>query len=399
MPRALPLAFALLCVAATAPAATRHTVALSNFAFTPTSLTISVGDTVRWQNPATAQTHTVTNGTGQADPAAGTLFDATVSGANAWFQYVFSAPGTVPVFCRPHESLVMKMTIVVQVPNDPPLIAAIGPQSVNEGETLTVTPSASDANGDALSWVGGNLPAGASVDPATGVLTWTPEYTQAGTYPGVSLTADDGHGGSGSVSFTITVANVNRAPQVTAVPDQLAPEQELLVVAPGGSDPDGEPLAWEETGLPPGAQFDASDGSFVWTPGAADVGNVLPVTLTARDPGGLSAATSFTITVTLSPSTVLLERLGPPRGVAIAAVAPSPFRDRVECVVGTPAARRLAVSVWRVDGRRVVTLRDGAFAAGYTRLVWEARDVPAGQYLLRVEDGRSVRARRIVKLP
>jgi hypothetical protein len=102
--------------------------------------------------------------------------------------------------------------------NCPPVVAMIPNQTVAENATLTVTPSASDPDGDTLSWSGTNLPAGAVVNAQTGVLTWTPTFTQAGTYAGVTLTANDGHGGSASRSFTITVTNTPRD-IVEAVPD------------------------------------------------------------------------------------------------------------------------------------------------------------------------------------
>jgi hypothetical protein len=93
------------------------------------------------------------------------------------------------------------------VANQPPVVNAIPDQTVAATTTLTVTPTGSDPDGDVLTWSGSNLPAGATVNPATGVFTWTPPGDAVGTYPGVTLTADDGHGGSASESFTITVTN------------------------------------------------------------------------------------------------------------------------------------------------------------------------------------------------
>ncbi len=89
--------------------------------------------------------------------------------------------------------------------NCAPEIAAIAPQIVTELGTLTVTPAASDGDGDALAWTGGNLPLGAVVDPVTGEFAWTPMLGAAGSYSGITLTADDGHGGVTSRSFDVTV--------------------------------------------------------------------------------------------------------------------------------------------------------------------------------------------------
>lgn len=91
-----------------------HTVTQINLTFSPSSLTIAAGDTVRWVR--TAGSHTVTNGTGAADPNAGTLFDAPLNLTTPSFEYVFTVPATYPYFCRPHESFGMTGTITVDPP-------------------------------------------------------------------------------------------------------------------------------------------------------------------------------------------------------------------------------------------------------------------------------------------
>lgn len=102
---------AALSVADSATAIT-HVVSQQNFGFTPSNLVINVGDTVRWE--WSSFSHTVTNGTGTTDPAVGTLFDAPLTGASPVFSYTFTAPGTVPYFCRPHLLMGMTGTVVVQ---------------------------------------------------------------------------------------------------------------------------------------------------------------------------------------------------------------------------------------------------------------------------------------------
>ena len=58
----------------------------------------------------------------------------------------------------------------------------------------------------------GILPPGIAFDPATGQLTGTP--TQDGEFPGIVIAASDGHGGSGSQTYTLTInhAGVNGLP-------------------------------------------------------------------------------------------------------------------------------------------------------------------------------------------
>ena len=74
-------------------------------------LVINVGDTVRWMSTGLPP-HTVTSGPGSNDPSAGALFDQLLP-AGATFEFTFTASGTFPYFCRPHENVDMRGTVVV----------------------------------------------------------------------------------------------------------------------------------------------------------------------------------------------------------------------------------------------------------------------------------------------
>ena len=76
--------------------------------------------------------------------------------------------------------------------NVAPVLKAIGNKSINEGTILSFTISASDANGDALTYSASNLPVGATFDPATQTFTWTPSQSQADVYTGVRFQVSDG---------------------------------------------------------------------------------------------------------------------------------------------------------------------------------------------------------------
>ncbi len=89
--------------------------------------------------------------------------------------------------------------------NRPPDLASIGDKTVNEGQLLTFTVFASDMDGDALTYSASGLPAGAVFDAATQVFSWTPSFTQSGSY---SVTFDVSDG-TFSVSETITITVVD----------------------------------------------------------------------------------------------------------------------------------------------------------------------------------------------
>jgi hypothetical protein len=87
--------------------------------------------------------------------------------------------------------------------NSAPVLDAIGAKSSNEGDSLNFSISATDANGDELSYSASGLPDGASFDPATTTFSWTPRYDQAGVYT-VHFQVSDGQL-TDSEDVTITV--------------------------------------------------------------------------------------------------------------------------------------------------------------------------------------------------
>jgi hypothetical protein len=78
--------------------------------------------------------------------------------------------------------------VSVSSDNLAPVLDPVGNKSVNEGQLLQFTVTASDPDGDNLTYSAGSLPAGASFDPGTQTFTWTPGYSQSGTYSNVLFT-------------------------------------------------------------------------------------------------------------------------------------------------------------------------------------------------------------------
>jgi hypothetical protein len=100
--------------------------------------------------------------------------------------------------------------------NQPPELAPIGNRSVVEGQTLTFTATASDPDSATLVFsLDQGAPAGAFINPFTGVFSWTPTAAQA---PGVNLitvrVTDDG---SPALDDSETIAvTVYAAPRFTS---------------------------------------------------------------------------------------------------------------------------------------------------------------------------------------
>ena len=86
-----------------------------------------------------------------------------------------------------------EITITVGNVNRPPTLNPIGNKTGNEGALLEFTLTATDPDGDTLTYSASNLPAGATFNPATQAFSWTPEYGQAGSYTGIHFETTDGN--------------------------------------------------------------------------------------------------------------------------------------------------------------------------------------------------------------
>jgi len=88
---------------ATSSGATK-TVAIKNYAYSPASLTINVGDTVTWTNEDTAP-HTVTVTSGPVK------FDSGSLAKGQSFSYTFTVAGTYSYYCAVHPDMVGQVVV------------------------------------------------------------------------------------------------------------------------------------------------------------------------------------------------------------------------------------------------------------------------------------------------
>jgi hypothetical protein len=233
------------------------------------------------------------------DPATRTFsWTPTYSQAGTYANVAFGVAddGTPPL--NDYEAI----TITVNDVNRAPVLAAIGDKSVDEGATLGFTLSASDGDGDGVTFSATNLPTGATLNPATGAFSWTPTHEQSGSYPGVVLTAtDDGTPGlSDSETITITVDDVNAPPVLAAIGDRSVSEGATLSFTVSASDVDpANTLTFSASNLPTGAAFDRVTRAFSWTPDHTQAGAHAGVVFTVTDDGTPSGNDSETITITV----------------------------------------------------------------------------------------------------
>ncbi|HEU0224613.1 MAG TPA: putative Ig domain-containing protein [Steroidobacteraceae bacterium] len=92
--------------------------------------------------------------------------------------------------------------------NTAPTIEGTPPTSAREGQVYAFAPTASDGDGDPLTFSILNRPAWASFDSATGALSGTPATGTVGTYSDITIRVSDGVATASLPAFSISVQQV-----------------------------------------------------------------------------------------------------------------------------------------------------------------------------------------------
>jgi hypothetical protein len=113
--------------------------------------------------------------------------------------------------------------------NSAPRITGAPTTTVLQGNAYLFTPSATDADGNPLTFSVANLPGWATFNSSTGRISGTPTAAQVGTYSNITISVSDGSATASLPSFSI---------QVVA----LATGSVTLSWTPPTSNTDGSPL-------------------------------------------------------------------------------------------------------------------------------------------------------------
>ena len=199
-------------------------------------------------------------------------------------------------------------TVTVTDTNQAPVLAAISDQTIAEGDTLTLTATATDSDipADTLTYsLDTGFPSGAQINPTTGQFTWTPNESQGpGTHTITVRVTDSGTPTlSDTETFTVTVTGTNQAPVLAAISDQTIAEAATLTLTATATDSDipADSLTYSlDAGFPSGAQINPTTGQFTWTPNESQGPGTHTITVRVTDSGTptLSDTETFTVTVT-----------------------------------------------------------------------------------------------------
>lgn len=175
-----------------------------------------------------------------------------------------------------------------------PAIQSIPPTVAIVGKTLTYDVDAIDADSTALIYSLTVAPAGMSIVPATGVITWTPQATQVGDQT-VSITVSDGLN-SRTQTFILSVFGVTQ--ELASVPILSATGGTVTVSAPTSS-LNGLTLTFPPNALPGDTTIKVLEITTSSLPGGGQPGVLRGISL---EPNGLVLNSPVTVTIPFDPA-------------------------------------------------------------------------------------------------
>ncbi|MCA9078376.1 MAG: putative Ig domain-containing protein [Planctomycetaceae bacterium] len=221
-------------------------VALGNTWTLGTTATDPDGDTVTYSvvGAPTGVTVNSTNGTVSWTPAAGDV---------GLHQVVLRATDPYGL----SDDLVLTVSVYDGVPNRTPYFTTSPVVDAFANTAYTYDADAADPDGDVLTYSvvsvtvdgqPGYTVTGFDIDPATGIVDWTPPGELQGESLSVVLKADDGRGGTSQQPYTLLVHEdpLNRPPVIVSDPDRFF-QLSTPVFGPfvGNVDPESLPLRLE----------------------------------------------------------------------------------------------------------------------------------------------------------
>jgi hypothetical protein len=189
-------------------------------------------------------------------------------------------------------------------PNNPPVISGTPTASVLVGESWEFQPTASDPDGDSLSFSISNKPVWLNFDPATGRLSGTPADADVGIHSFITITVSDGQASVSLEPFSVTVSAPppppppNNPPTISGSPDTALVVGNPWSFTPTASDADGDSLTFSISGRPGWLNFNSATGQLSGTPSSTDVGVHQDIVISVSDGQSTADLAPFSLTVT-----------------------------------------------------------------------------------------------------
>jgi hypothetical protein len=199
------------------------------------------------------------------------------------------------------------VTTVTLVNTAPTISFGGGTVAINEGDTLSITPTVSDSDlpPDSFTFaLGAGAPFAATINPSSGLITWpTTELNGPSTNTITVIVTDNGFPPlSATGAVTVVVHELNSAPVLAAITNYTIAEGTILSVTNVAVDYDLPPnsLTFSLAGVvPDGAGIDPVSGIFTWQPSNTQgpSTNLFTVVVTDNGTPPLSDTQQFSVIV------------------------------------------------------------------------------------------------------
>jgi Putative Ig domain len=190
---------------------------------------------------------------------------------------------------------------IQDIDNQAPTISGTPATSATVGLAYSFTPSASDADGNALTYSISNKPSWASFSTATGALNGMP--AAVGTFSSILISVSDGRASTSLPAFAINVQDVpNNAPTIGGTPAGSVMVGASYSFTPTAADADGDTLTYSIANKPSWAIFSTSTGRLSGTPTTANVGTYANIVISVKDASDTTSLPAFAINVQEQPN-------------------------------------------------------------------------------------------------
>jgi Putative Ig domain len=185
----------------------------------------------------------------------------------------------------PNTVSLAAFSITVNAPttNRPPVISGTPPTTATEGTPYAFTPTASDPDGNTLTFAIANRPTWATFNATNGTLQGTPGAAHIRTYSNIVVSVSDGTASTPLPTFSITVAGTNARPTITGSPATTATVGAQYSFTPTANDSDGDTLTFSVANAPSWATFSPTTGRLQGTPSAGNVGTFANISISVSD--------------------------------------------------------------------------------------------------------------------
>jgi len=187
--------------------------------------------------------------------------------------------------------------VALAVVTQPPTLAVPADQVLDEQTAFSGAVTVAQSGQSSRAWTYSlvSAPEGMTIVTHTGVIAWLPTEAQGpGSYL-ISVSATDNNVPPTSITnhFTLAVREVNQAPVLKALADQVVDTLTTLTVTNTATDEDlpANMLTYSLVSAPDGMTMAANTGVITWTPTLAQGSSTHIVTVRVTDNGRLSSAT------------------------------------------------------------------------------------------------------------